>query len=142
MPSDAQRAAGTSVVARYRALLAVSEAIMSRHDLGELFRDLTGRLSPIIRFDYVSVLLHDAAQNVMRLHLREAPGESRIRAGWTAAVEGSASGWVWRTQQPLVVHDIDQERRFPLTTEVLREQGRKSFYAFPLTSARAARRKY
>jgi formate hydrogenlyase transcriptional activator len=135
MSSNTQPATYPSVVERYCALLNVSEAIICNRDLGELFHDLAGRLSPIVSFDYISVLLHDAEHDVMRLHLWESPGERSLRPGWSTSVEGSAAGWVWQTQQLLIVHDIDQEQRFPLTTDVLREQGIKSFYAFPLTPA-------
>ncbi|HYY97929.1 MAG TPA: sigma 54-interacting transcriptional regulator, partial [Pyrinomonadaceae bacterium] len=55
--------------------------------------------------------------------------------GWEGPVEGTGAGRVWRTQEPLVVHDIDRERRFPVTTAIMREQGIKSYYAFPLTPA-------
>jgi len=135
MASKAQQATYPSVAERYCALLAVSEAIISNRDLGELFHDLAERISSIISFDYVSVLLHDAERDVMRLRLWQTPGESASRPGWEAPVEGTAAGHVWKTQQPLIVHDIDQETRFPFSTEVLREQGMKSFYVLPLTSA-------
>jgi formate hydrogenlyase transcriptional activator len=42
---------------------------------------------------------------------------------------------VWQTQEPLIVHDADCERRFPVTTDIMREQGIKSYYVFPLTPA-------
>jgi formate hydrogenlyase transcriptional activator len=116
-------------------LLAVSEAIVSNRDLGVLFHDLAERLCSVISFDCISVLLHDAERDVMRLHLWETPGESISRPGWEAPVEGSAAGHVWQTQQPLIMHDIDQEKRFPLTTDVLREHGIKSYYIFPLAPA-------
>jgi formate hydrogenlyase transcriptional activator len=135
MASKTQQSKSPSVVEQYRALLAVSEAIISNYDVGELFHDLSRRLDSIISFDYVSVLLHDAERDLMRLHLWQTPGESLLRPGWEAPVEGTAAGWVWRTQQPLIAHDINQEKRFPLTTDVLREQGMKSFYVFPLTPA-------
>jgi formate hydrogenlyase transcriptional activator len=135
MTGNAQPAIDSSVIEQYSALLAVSEAIISNRDLGELFHDLTERLNSIIRFDYISVLLHDAEHDVMRLFLWETPAGRSLRPDWATQVEGSAAGWVWQTQRFLVVHDIEQEKRFPLTTDVLREQGLKSFYVFPLTSA-------
>ena len=135
MASKAQQSTYPSVVEQYCALLAVSEAIISNRDLLELFHDLAERLSSIISFDCISVLLHDAERDVMRLHLWQTPGESVLRPGWEASVEGTAAGWVWQTQAPLVVHDIDQEKRFPLSTQVLREHGMKSYYVFPLSPA-------
>lgn len=135
MASKAQQSTYPSVVEQYCALLSVSEAIISNRDLGVLFHDLAERLSSIISFDYISVLLHDAERDVMRLHLWQTPGEGVLRPDWEASVEGTAAGYAWQTQAPLIVHDIDKETRFPLTAEALREQGVKSYYVFPLTSA-------
>src|SRR5258708_32554823 len=45
---------------RYRALLAVSEAIVSHRDLSALLHDLAGRLQQVVRFDYLGLLLHEA----------------------------------------------------------------------------------
>ena len=56
---------------QYRALLAVSEAIVSHRDLPALFHDLAGRLHQVVRFDYLSLVLHEAATNTMRLHVLE-----------------------------------------------------------------------
>ncbi|MGB7923348.1 MAG: sigma 54-interacting transcriptional regulator [Pyrinomonadaceae bacterium] len=124
-----------SVVEQYRTLLGVSEAIISNRDLGKLFRDLAQRLSSVIRFDYVSVLLHDAERDVMRLLLWQMPGHEPLRPGWEGPVEGTGAGWVWQTQESLIVHDIDRESRFPVTTDIMRGQGIKSYYVFPLTPA-------
>lgn len=133
MVDKAQRSTHPSAAEQYCALLAVSEAIISHRDLGGLFRDLAERLSLVISFDYISVLLYDAERGVMRLRLLETPDGGGPRPGWEAPVEGSATGWAWQTQVPLVVHDIKQEKRFPLTTGVLRENGVNSLYVFPLT---------
>jgi formate hydrogenlyase transcriptional activator len=135
MSSSPQQLSYPSVVEQYRALLAVSEAIISNRDLGELFRDLARKLSSVVSFDYVSVLLHDAERDVMRLLLWRTPDDDILRPGWEGPVEGTAAGWVWRTQRPAVTHDVEREERFPVTTAVMREQGIKSFYVFPLTPA-------
>ena len=56
---------------RYRALLAVSEAIVSHRDLSALFQELAGRLHQVVRFDSLALVLHEAATNTMRLHVLE-----------------------------------------------------------------------
>ena len=50
-------------------------------DLNELFHDLAQRLPRIVPFDYINLVLHDPARNVMRLHLLAAPVDSTIKAG-------------------------------------------------------------
>src|SRR5438105_6069063 len=53
------------------ALLEVSEAIAQQRDLTALFHDLAVRLHSVIEFDFLSLVLHDTAKNVMRLHVLE-----------------------------------------------------------------------
>ena len=86
---------------RLRLLGEVSESIASHRDLNELFRDLAQRLPRIVPFDYINLVLHDAARNVMRLQLLVAPVDSTIKAGAEFPVDGSPGGFVWKTQQPL-----------------------------------------
>ncbi len=124
-----------SVIEQYRGLLEVSEAIASHRDLSELFQVLAARLRPIVDFDYLNVMLHDAARGVMRMHLFVTPEEDHPKPAEEFAVEGSPSGWVWERQQPLLVDDIETETRFPRVTAVMGEYGIRSFCVLPLTSA-------
>src|SRR2546425_11078913 len=69
-----QEAAVLSADRQYRALLAVSEAIVSQRDLSTLFHELANRLHQVVRFDYLGLVLHEAASNTMRPHVLEASG--------------------------------------------------------------------
>src|SRR5260221_643925 len=89
------------------ALLEVSEAIAQQRDLPALFHDLAARLHTVIDFDFLTLVLHDPAKNVMRLHVLETRIPSEKPTGSESAVEGHPSGWVWQTQQPFVFSDID-----------------------------------
>jgi formate hydrogenlyase transcriptional activator len=120
---------------RLRLLLEVSEAIASHRTLDGLFRALAQLLPQVVPFDYINALLHDPTRDVMRLHILVAPPESTIQPGLELPVDQSASGLVWKTQQPLVVDDVDEERRFPGLMAMMRENGVRTFCAIPLTTA-------
>ncbi len=120
---------------RLRLLLEVSESIASHRDLDELFHDLAQRLPRIVPFDYINLVLHDPVRDVMRLHVLAAPESSTISPGLELPVDESPGGIVWKTQQPLTVNDIMQERRFAKLMSMLRENGVQSFCAVPLTTA-------
>jgi formate hydrogenlyase transcriptional activator len=120
---------------RWRLLLEVSESIAAHRDLARLFQDLAQRLPRIVPFDYINLVLHDPAHNVMRLHILAAPDESTIKAGAIFPVDESPGGWVWKTQQPLVVDDISVDSRFLAVTPLLRENGVQSYCVVPLTTA-------
>src|SRR3979490_1449379 len=117
------------------ALLEVSEAIAQQRDLPALFHDLAARLHSVIDFDFLSLVLHDASRNVMRLHVLETRIPSEKPTGTEAPVEGNPSGWVWETQQPFVVSDTDEETRFPDFLKRFREHNVRSLAILPLTTA-------
>src|SRR6266566_3034602 len=117
------------------ALLEVSEAIAQQRDLPALFHDLAGRLHSVIEFDFLTLVLHDPVRNVMRLHILETRVPTEKAAGMETPIEGHPSGWVWETQQPLVIADVAEETRFPDFMPRLREHNVRSLAIFPLTTA-------
>jgi len=117
------------------ALLEVSEAIAQQRDLPALFHDLAGRLHSVIEFDFLTLVLHDPVRNVMRLHILESRVPTEKVTGMESPIEGHPSGWVWQTQQPLVIADVDEETRFPDFITRIREHGVRSMAIFPLTTA-------
>jgi formate hydrogenlyase transcriptional activator len=117
------------------ALLEVGEAIAQQRDLPALFHDLAARLHTVIDFDFLTLVLHDPAKNVMRLHVLETRIPVEKRTSNETPVEGHPSGWVWQTQQPFVVNDIEEEARFPDFLQRLREYNVRSLAILPLTTA-------
>jgi len=117
------------------ALLEVSEAIAQQRDLPALFHDLAARLHFVIDFDFLSLVLHDPARNVMRLHILESRIPSEKTTGSESPVESNPSGWVWQTQQPFVVSDVEEETRFPEFVKRIREHNVRSLAIIPLTTA-------
>jgi hypothetical protein len=56
----------TATGAAYRALLAVSVATVWQRDLPALFHELAGLLHQVVRFDHLTLFLHDAARSAPR----------------------------------------------------------------------------
>src|SRR2546428_3612535 len=117
------------------ALLEVSEAIAQQRDLPALFPDRARRRRSVIEFDFLALVLHDPVRNVMRLHILETRIPTEKAAGMETPIEGHPSGWVWETQQPLVIADVAEETRFPDFMPRLREHNVRSLAIFPLTTA-------
>src|SRR2546423_14689000 len=119
------------------ALLEVSEAIAQQRDLPALFHDLAGRLHSVIDFDFLTLILHDAARNVMRLHILETDDARHEKppVGMELPVDGHPSGWVWQRQESFVVSDTHDEQRYPEYMELLRGKGVRAFALVPLTTA-------
>jgi formate hydrogenlyase transcriptional activator len=119
---------------QYLALLDLSKAIASHRDISDLFHDLACRLKSLFDFDYLGVFLHDGTRDVMRLHILETCEPTLWQAPSEIPIEGSVAGWVWQNQQPLVIHDIRDETRFPVT-QTLRDRAVRSLCVLPLTTA-------
>jgi formate hydrogenlyase transcriptional activator len=117
------------------ALLEVAESIAQHRDLAALFHDLAERLHSVVDFDFLTLVLHDPARNVMRLHILETRLPTPVKTGSESPVEGHPSGWVWQSQQPFVVTDTEEDPRFPDFLQRLREVGVRSLAMVPLTTA-------
>jgi formate hydrogenlyase transcriptional activator len=120
----------------HQSLLEVSQAILQHRDLNGLFRDLAVRLRSIVPFDFLNLVLYDAATNSMRLHILE--NASEIEADvpeMDFPLDESPSGWVYFHQEPLVIADVNQETRWPKIMEVLKRNRVTSSAWLPLTTA-------
>ncbi len=126
----------TAAEHRYRALLGVSEAIVSHRDLSALFHELAGQLVRVAHYDALCVVLHDAATDTMRLHVMET-GEP-IAPGFEIVLrpEDDPAGLVWQTQEPLITSDVAELRRWPGFLERVEPYGVQSYCWLPLTTAR------
>ncbi len=127
---------GAATADRYRALLAVSEAIASHRDLPALFHELAGRLRQVVRFDFLTLVLHEAATDTMRLHVLETSEPLLDSTVLVLPVEDDPAGLVWRGQQPLITSSADELRRWPGFLERVRPYGAQSYCWLPLTTAR------
>jgi formate hydrogenlyase transcriptional activator len=123
-----------AAVDQYRALLDVAESISRNRDLPALFEDLAQRLHGVVRFDYLNLVLHVPQRNTMRLRVLTStrPTDSSF---WETPVDETPSGLVWQTQRTLVIHDIEQEVRYPKVMQLLRDHGVRSCCVLPLTTA-------
>jgi formate hydrogenlyase transcriptional activator len=120
----------------YRALLAVSEAIVSHRDLSALFHELAGRLHHVVRFDYLSLVLYEAASNTLCLHVLETSEPTPYPSGSRFPVGDNPAGRAWQTQQPLIISNVAEQRRWPEYLERAQPFGVQSSCQLPLTTAR------
>lgn len=124
------------LIRRYKSLLDVSRAIASTQDQSELFSELAHHLRQVVRFDFLNVVLHEPAHNVMRLYLLEGVRHRRnIEPGMEFPIDESFAGWVWKHHKPYIITNVEEETQFPRTLAILRENMVKSYCLLPLMSA-------
>jgi formate hydrogenlyase transcriptional activator len=124
------------VCQRYRSLLAVSQVIASHRDLPTLFHDLAGKLRQVVRFDFLSLVLHEAATNTMRLHVLETCEPVPPGTVIVLPPEEDPAGLVWRTQQPLITSRVADLGCWPRLRERVQPYGVQSNCLLPLTTSR------
>jgi formate hydrogenlyase transcriptional activator len=121
---------------RCKALFAVSDVIASHRDLPALIHELAERLGQVVQFDALSLVLHDATTNTMRLHVLET---SETLAGPLEVVltppDEDPAGWVECMQQAQIGSDIAELGRWPGLLERV-PYGVESYCWLPLTTAR------
>ena len=136
MNASTPSAAPDDLITRYKRLLEVTKAIAAHRSLEELFQDLGKRLHTVIQFSYLSLLLHDAERNVMRLHTFDLARPGNLHVGMEFSMEESPSAWVWQRQEPLIVDDVAADTRSPRVMQLLKDHGVRSFCTLPLTTPR------
>jgi len=65
----------SSTVARYEALIRVSEALRAYHERGALFRSLARELRPVVPFSFLGLALYDERTRAVEPFVLAATGE-------------------------------------------------------------------
>ncbi len=120
---------------QYRALLAVSEAILAHRDLSALFQGLSDRLHQVVQFDALSLVLHEPATNTMRLHVLKTSEPIPDPLVMVLPVEDDPAGMVWQTRQAIITSSVTELRRWPGFLERMQPFGVQSYCWLPLTTA-------
>jgi formate hydrogenlyase transcriptional activator len=93
-------------------------------------------LRAILHFDFLNLVLYDAATNTMRLHILEsATGAEPDVPEMQFPQEDSPSGWVYLHQEPLIIPDVHVETRWAKIMDVLTRNHVISCCWLPLTTA-------
>jgi formate hydrogenlyase transcriptional activator len=121
---------------RYATLLEIAQIVASHNTLEELLRDLAPLLRSAIKFQYLTLMLHDEERDVMRMHTLEGAGLRALQPGMEFSMTESASAWVWQNQQPFVVEDVEKASRTDARINLMREYGVRSSLGLPLTTPR------
>ena len=121
---------------RYEALLRVLQMLTTQRDPQALLRILASELRHVVIFDSICIILYDAAMHMMRFHVLEIVNRSDVMPPSDLPSEATLTWWVYQQQQPLVIPDVDTERRFPHMMALLQAYGIQSVCELPLTTIR------
>jgi formate hydrogenlyase transcriptional activator len=118
-------------------LLDVTNAVVTQLDVRELFRAVAPALRRCCSADVAALSLFDSEAGVLRHHVCDAPEDfctaSDVPMSTESTLEGSASGYVFRTRQPRVFSHADL-RGFP-ESAFITARGIRSACSVPLATA-------
>ncbi len=123
-----------SVVARYEALIRVSQAVSAYREPRKLFDVLVDELRRVIEFDGIGIAQYDEATGAIEWHVSIHCNEPNPVLKDKCVQKESMTCWVFQNQRPLVIPYVDQETRFPDTMELLKKHEIQSVCMLPLTT--------
>src|SRR2546422_127431 len=124
---------GTTLAARFQALVSVAESISACRQPEELFGRLAAELQRVVRFDFVGASCYDHERGVVRGAMLETGSTALVPREEMVAKE-TPHAIVIESQQPLIVPDTSTETRWPERMTVIRNEGIGSFCVLPLTT--------
>ena len=118
-------------------LLDVTNAVVTQLDTKELFRAVAPAIRKCCSADIASLSLYDAERGVLRHHVCDAPDDfcsaSDVPMPEDGTLDGSASGYVFKTGQPRAF-SLQELEEFP-ESRFIRARGIRSAIAVPLATA-------
>ena len=124
-----------SFLARYEALIRVSQVIGAHRDPKELFRILADELARAVRFNFIGLFLYDESSNKVHNPVLETVNGLGFAIPNDFPAEDTITWWVYHHQKPVVIPSRDGERRFPRMMDVFRRYAVQSACVLPLTTA-------
>jgi len=119
---------------RYETLLELADLVARPQSVTDLMRGVSERLRQAIPFQLLTCAFHDPSRNTMKVRYCENDGAS-VKDFYDVPADDAPCGWVWQTQEPLVIHDIAAETRFRQGCSIIRETGVRTYCCIPLTTA-------
>jgi formate hydrogenlyase transcriptional activator len=119
---------------RYEALLRATATLAACRDCQSFKRQFASELRAVLEFDYLNFAIIDETSRTAEWRLFESTVKSTAISEADLSTEDTASGWVYRHQQFLVIGDWSQEGRFPGLKNILSSLGIGSTCTLPLTT--------
>jgi formate hydrogenlyase transcriptional activator len=123
-----------SVVARYEALIRVSQAVSAYREPRKLFEVLVNELRHVIAFDGIGIAQYDETTDAINWHVSIHCDEPNPTLKDKCVQKETMTCWVFQNQRPLVIPFVDRETRFPDTIEFLKKNDMQSVCMLPLTT--------
>src|SRR5208282_3190171 len=117
---------------RYRLLLEITDLVARAKTLPDAFKELAGPVLALTGGELLNLALHDPRQDCMQTRYWK---KNRESGEFDAIpVDGAATGWAWKHQEPIAIPDTEREPRFPGCVPLLLNHGVRSYTVFPMST--------
>src|ERR1700758_263243 len=117
---------------RYKTLLQVNQAALTRTTIQEVFRGMCGCLKPVLPYDRAGLVLYQPEEDNLKITAVDGSrANSFFRIGATIDRRASPHGLAFERQRAIIRRDIEVERQFAVEERTLSE-GLHSYCAVPL----------
>jgi formate hydrogenlyase transcriptional activator len=120
---------------RYRLLLEITDLVARAKSLPEALKEIAPPVLDLTGGELLNLSLHDARRDCMMTHYWKKNRESGEFGA--LPVDGAATGWAWKHQEPIAIPDTEREERFPGCVPVLLNHGVRSYTVLPLSTPTA-----
>ena len=117
---------------RYRLLLEITDLAARAKSLPDAFKELAPAVLALTGGELLDLSLHDPRRDCMLTHYwkkNQENGEFEV-----LPVDGAASGWVWKHQEPIAIPDTEHEQRFSGFVPALLNHGVRSYTVLPIST--------
>jgi formate hydrogenlyase transcriptional activator len=115
---------------RYHLLLEITDQLAAAKDLPEVFLEVAPPVLALTGAELLNLSIYDPRRGSMLNYFWK---KNRESGHFEAAVDETASGWVWKNQEPIAIPDIECDTRFPAVA-ALRRQGVRSYTVLPMST--------
>ena len=113
----------------------LSHVLLSNLEIGTLLSAFSAAIRQVVPHDFATLELHDPETDQFRLQILDAAyGKDVLVKETVVPAEGSATGWVFRAREPLILARLDSTRFKPKTLQHFLAAGLKSACWLPLVS--------
>src|ERR1700680_1267061 len=117
---------------RYRLLLEVTDRVARTQSLPEALRELAPPVLDLTGGELLNLSLYDPRRDCM---LTQYWKKNRESGEFDALpVDEVATGWAWKHQKPIAIHDTEREQRFPGFVPMLLNHGVRSYTVLPIST--------
>ena len=132
MPENELAREAAKESSRYRLLLQVTDQVARAESLPEAFNELAPPVLALTGGEMLNLSLHDSRRNCIVTRYWKKNSESgEFRP---SLVDEVASGWVWKSQEPIAIPDIEREPRFAALAPELLNHGVRSYTVLPIST--------